>query len=294
MNENGITVDESDEQQLARHERIAGVALPRLSLLANDLDALVTEVFRPHIPYEHLNGADMMALTFVTKQREHLRSVQTLLATRAHRDALLIARTMFEGMAILLWAFRGKPERTDLWFWYGAILDWRQLRKKEEAGIPVDPQDWAALKPHLDKHGPNYYQEKVRDRIREAERNGTTYELPDDPWRNKWNTADLASMLTEIDGRDAYDLIYRQVSEWIHWGARGILRAMQPTDWGTAGFAEEDWRAAVLALQTGCQSLLQSLEVLDDHFSLRMAQDLVTLEETRLAIVAEAMDAGSP
>ncbi len=287
-------MDETDDQQLARYERVADLALPRLSELASDLDTLVTEVFRPRIPYEHLNGADMMALTFVTKQREHLRSVQTLLATGAHRDALLIARTMFEGMVILLWAFRGKPERTDLWFWYGVILDWRQLRKKEEAGIPVDAQDWAKLKPYLDKHGPNYYRDKVRDRIREAERNGTTYELPADPWRNKWNTADVASMLTEVGSRDVYDPMYGHPSEWIHWGSRGIMRAMQPTDWGTAGFAEEDWRAVALALHTGCQSLLQSLEVLDGHFSLGLAQHLETLEETRLAIVAEVFTRDQP
>lgn len=113
---------------------------------------------------------------------------------------------------------RHRTRRTDLWFWYGAILDWWQNRKNEEAGIVLDPQEKAGFKTYVDTHGPNYYKPAVRKAIEAAEHAGAMFEVPDDPWDNKWTTTDLASMFTQVEGKVLYDMVYRQVSEWIHWG----------------------------------------------------------------------------
>ena len=98
-------MSEVHEQRKAIQHRMARAALRRLSELADDLEALAKEVFAKRIPYDPKDAASVMVLSFVTKQREHLRSVRLLLNAKQHRDAHLIARTMIEGMGRLLWAF---------------------------------------------------------------------------------------------------------------------------------------------------------------------------------------------
>src|SRR3954467_1280709 len=124
---------ETQAQRAERQERHSLAVLPRLNELADLLETITHDVYEKRIAFTPDNGADVMALSFVTKQHEHLRSVRTLITAGLHRDALLIAGTMIEGLGRLLWAFNEVPERTDLWFWFGAILDWRQTLKNKAA-----------------------------------------------------------------------------------------------------------------------------------------------------------------
>jgi hypothetical protein len=195
--------------------------LPLLGNLAKGLEALAHEMLTPPIAYLPDNGADVMALSFATKQPEHLRSVRALIAADLHRDAQLIARTMLEAQGTLRWAFNRTPERTDLWFWYGAILDWRQMAKSKAQGFEVDPADEAELKPYVDRHGPNYYKPKVRKALKNAEETGTTYDLPEDPWHPAdWTEMNVRTMFEELGDEDKrlYDSFYRRTSEWGHSG----------------------------------------------------------------------------
>lgn len=285
-------MSETQEERTARQELIFRKAVSQLSSIADDLENLTREVFEKSIEFESDVGADVMALSFVTKQREHLRSVRKLIDIKAHRDALLIARTMLEGLGRLLWAFRKRPERTNLWLWYGAILDWRQMMKNEDDGIAVDQQEKAELKLHVEDHGADYFRSKVVDAIQTAEKGGLEYRLPEDPWRNDWTVANVESMFVEVRGQRWYDNIYRYSSEWVHWGPRAILRAQDYAEWGVSGFTEDDWQAAAMALQTGCQSLLQSLEVLNLHFSLGIDIRLDQLDQAIDIAWAESVAAG--
>lgn len=279
---------ETQHQRRDRQERFAQAQLVRLNGLANSLDALIREVFDNRVAYTPDNGSDVMALSFVTKQHEHLRSVRTLINAGLHRDAYLIARTMLEGLARLLWAFNRSPERTDLWFWFGAILDWRQILKNEAGGMAVEPGEKAELKAYVDSYGPNYYTKKVRDALQAAEKEGAVFEVPDDPWRNDWTANTTESMFHEVHGEYLYEGPFRDTSEWIHWGPRSIFRAMEPAEWGMGGFTQEDWRAAASALMYGCLSVLHSLEILDQHFSLGITPRLADLGSIVDAINAEA------
>lgn len=286
-------MSETKEERTAQQELISREAVSQLSKIADGLEALTREVFGKRIEYEPKVGADVMALSFVTKQYEHLRSVRTLIDVKAHRDALLLARTMIEGLGRLLWAFNKRPKRTDLWLWYGAILDWRQTTKNEEDGITVDLQMKAELKLYVDEHGSDYYRAKVIEAIQAAENGEHKFDLPRDPWRNDWTVAKVESMFVEVGGQLLYDKVYRYSSEWLHWGPRAILRAQDHTEWGVAGFTEEDWQAAALALQTGCQSLLQSLEVLDMQFSLGIDRRLGELDQMMSTALAESIATGN-
>lgn len=286
-------MSETSERRAINQERIARTSIPQLDNLADQLVALVTEIFQQRVSYTSDDGADVMALSFVTKQTEHLRSVRALIAIDAHRDALLIARTMLEGFGRLFWAFARQPERTELWLCFGAILDWRQIQKNEADGMAVDPQEKAALKQYVDAHGPNYIRGGVRKAREKAEREGTDYQMPDDPWGNDWTEVDVRSMFTEIGMVSLYDSSYRTASEWVHWGPRAILRAMESVEWGMEGFTETDWPGAALALLITCTSLHQSLAVLDDQFSLGHADRLAALYEIMKRSLDESVRVGS-
>lgn len=88
----GRTLEQVEQWQdeTARNE------LPLLDGIAKELEALARDMFTPPIAFQTDNGADVMALSFATKQLEHMRSVRALIAAGSHRDAQLIARTMLE------------------------------------------------------------------------------------------------------------------------------------------------------------------------------------------------------
>jgi hypothetical protein len=289
----GRTLEQVEQWQddSARNE------LPLLDEVAKELDELARDMFTPPIAYQTDNGADVMALSFATKQLEHMRSVRALIAASLHRDAQLIARTMLEAQGILRWARNKFPERTDLWFWFGAILDWRQMAKNKQAGVNVDAADEAELKPYVDQHGSNYYKSNVRKGLKNAERNGTTYNLPPDPWHpSDWTEVNVRSMFEELGDEDErlYDSFYRRTSEWAHSGPRAILIAAdrertEPAEWGTDQFTDDDVRSGVWALGVACESLLRSLDVLNAHFSLGHGNRLKSIDDKLEAMRAESL-----
>lgn len=279
------------EQRHAKQERMAHQGLPRLHVLAEGLNAVVGEVFDMRVSYDPFNGAHVMALTYVEKQREHLRSMRLLLDAKQHRDAYVIARTMIEGMGRLLWAFSNTPERTDLWFHFGAVLDWRQVRKNEAIGMDYTEEEKAKLKEFLDEHGTKYYWPSVAEAVAKAKESGATYEIPEDPWVNKWTRVSVQQMFTDLGADPLYDQVYGGASEWIHWGVRSVMRAAEETERGTAGFTGEDWALALHSLQLGCQSLLQSLEILDNCFSLGITERLRDIDRTMVTIQMDGLEA---
>lgn len=263
---------EESQQQLAEQSLLG------LTKVANRLMTLAEGAFSPTISYYPMDGADMMALSFTTKQREHLASVLMLVDGGAHRDACLIARSMLEGFAQLKWAFANIPERTDLWRLYGLIEDWRQFRRNEERGYPIEPEDKLAMKRLIREYGPRYYTGKAKRRIAEATRDGVDASLPDDPYRRAWTDVDVRSMMRDSGNLVLYDIIYRHASAWIHWNPRSLYRAIdRVSPHEVSGFTEVDWVSAAYAMLAACRSIEQTLEVLDDHFSLGLSETLQQL-----------------
>jgi len=278
----------SQSQQI----QMGRLAIEHIGPIADRLEAFVSELFdQGTIPYTPDNGADNMALTFIAKQREHLRSVRILIDAEAHRDALLIARTMVEGSGRLRWAFKKTPERTELWLWFGAIRDWRQIQKNIANGLSVDPKEVAELRQIVDTHGHNYYRRQVRSGIDKAKKHGRKYMLPSDPWGNSWTETSVKAMFDELKDTDTYDLVYRQSSEWVHWDPRSVFRTMDMGPSGAKGFTNPDWRAGGLAFPLACHSLLQCLQVLDAHFSLGLEDRLKDLNAQLIAILNQSVEA---
>jgi hypothetical protein len=268
---------------------------PLLDGVAKELEALARDMFTPPIAFQTDNGADVMALSFATKQLEHMRSVRALIAVGSHRDTQLIARAMLEAQGILRWAFSRAPERTELWFWFGAILDRRQMEKNKRDGLEVDPTDEAELKPYVDQHGPNYYRSNIRKRLEEAQKTGTTYDPLEDPWHpSDWTEVNVRAMFEELGDVRLYDSFYRRTSEWAHSGPRSILIAADhqwtdPAEWGIDQFTDDDVRSGVWALGIACESLLRSLDVLNAHFSLGHGDRLKSIEDNLATMRAESL-----
>lgn len=271
--------------------------LPLFGDLAKGLEALAHDMFTPPIAFQTDNGADVMALSFATKQLEHLRSVRALVSADLYRDALLIARTMLEAQGTLRWAFSRSPERTDLWFWYGAILDWRQMAKSKAQGFEVDPADEAELKLYVDLHGSDYYKPNVRKALKKVKETGTTYDLPEDPWHpTDWTGMNVRAMFEELGDEDKrlYDSFYRRTSEWGHSGPRAILIAVDreqedPAEWGADQFTDDDVVSGNWALGVACESLLRTLEVLNAYFSLGYDDSLRSMKDTLQAMFAKPL-----
>ena len=301
-----MTLD-TQEQLAERQERAVRHALPGLIEAADELLEFVDGLFEPRITYDPTNGADVMVLSFVTKQHEHMRSIRVLIDAGLHRDAFVIARVMQEGFGKLRWAFLDIPARTDLWFWYGAILDWRLMLDVDASGrVAVDPDQKQELRQLVDQHGRHYFRQTVRDKLAEAQDKGTEYQVPDDPWENNWTTMSVAAMFTALD-KDAqekgaqekddkiyqkqYDKAHRLISEWVHWGPRAIYRAMERAAWGVSGFTQTDWHAAGMAMAIACMALWDGANTLEDHFSLGKRVPLDELDTKLSAVLRAALAA---
>ena len=265
-----------DDQEAAA-ERLVQRLRPSVDVLV-DLAGLVVHGSR--IPFEADDRAHIMLLSFASKQHDHLHSVRVLVDAGQGADATIIARTMLEGTAQLLWALNRRPDGPELWWWYAAVMDWRQLRENEQDGIPVEPERWRIVGELLDTYGDWYLSPKAREKQEE----GKT--LPADPYRKSWHGQDVRSMLAAVRGEQHYDLIYRTASERIHWNPRAMLRSLDIVDGNPRGYRGNDSRGALMALIAGFYAMHQALEVLDQDFSLGL--------EPRLASVLAQFEAERP
>ncbi|CAA9538191.1 MAG: hypothetical protein AVDCRST_MAG49-541 [uncultured Thermomicrobiales bacterium] len=265
-----------DDHEAAANRLVQGLR-PPVDVLV-DLAGLVVHGSR--IPFEADDPAHVMLLSFASKQHDHLHSVRVLVDAGQGADATIIARTMLEGTAQLLWALNHRPDGPELWWWYAAVMDWRQLRENELNGMPVDPEQWRIVVELLDKYGARYLSAKARKDREEGK------PLPTDPYRRSWLDLDVRSMLATIRGELHYDLVYRTASERIHWNPRAMLRSLNIVNGVPRGYRRHDSRGALMALIAGFYAMHQALEVLDQAFGLGL--------EPRLASVLAKFEAERP
>lgn len=136
----------------------------------------------------------------------------------------------------------------------------------------------------------------MKKAIAQAEKTEKEYRLPSDPWRNSWTDINAKVMFDDLGDTATYDVVHRLSSEWIHSDPRTIFRALELEPAGAHGFTEKDWIAGGLALQVACQSMLECLRVLNEHFSLGRKDRLKASHTKMIAILNEAVGAagGNP
>lgn len=253
----------------------ASMNTPILRAFAERLLRLAAEITQPPLPYDDHDHLGFMTLCFVSKQMEHLRSVCMLIDAGRDRDAALIARSMVEGLGLLLWAALKPTERPLLWRSYVWVEDWRLLQTKEAAGEDTETSQKLEIQAQLDGYGHQFLTRKAKRRI------AAGHPLPSDPYRPNWAGVTIADVLREVGGLPLYESIYRQISGWIHWSPGAIGMAIERNQ-GSVGYVEADPESAATALAAGFQALFETVRELDAHFECGFADRLTELRDDLL------------
>ena len=130
-----------------------------------------------------------MVLVFFSKQSEHLESLLALTESHPSRDTALVARSMLEGLAQLLWAHQQPEERAKRWKAYAFVADWRLLRQKDEAGERTDPHTRNFIQEGLQRYGDLFLTKKAK-RAKQAGQ-----PLPFDPYHDAWTGKTGAALI---------------------------------------------------------------------------------------------------
>ncbi len=237
----------------------------RLLALANEMTAMTG-----NIQYSEEDHLGFMALCFLSKQIDHARSVLTLTPSR---DAILVARSMIEGLCQLLWAAEDPTTRPLQWRAFAWVDDWRLMQAKIARGESVDPERRAAIEDALRKYGDQFLTRKAR-----AARDQHA-PLPPDPYHDNWRCGhSIRKICKSVGAEDLYRKLYEPFSDWQHWGAGGlgknirrqgnrvVYSSLSPTDSATA-------------LALGFQCLLQTIELTDEHLGTGLASKISELRD---------------
>jgi hypothetical protein len=192
-----------------------------------------------------------MAIHFLYKQMDHAESVQ-ILAPR--RDCSLVARSMIDGLYQLLWTYQEATERARRWRSFSIINDWRLIQEQLSMGLEADESAKRRTEAGLNEFGAIHRTKKAANSSQ-------------DPFHKTWHGSIRLPDMASLVGRDLYDHVYTDLSDWEHWGVRGIGDAISRKG-NQILFTSNSERIACQSLAVAFQCLIQILEVLDHHLKL--------------------------
>ena len=247
-------------------------AIQDIPNLIQFVDKLVklTDAITQQAEFDEMDHLGLMSLCFVCKQNEHLRSIRILVESGQYRDAGLIARSMIEGLCILIWAARKPQERPLQWKSYVWVEDYRLMQKKEKAGEKIDPATKSRITEQLSKYGA-YFLKNKNNKINDLHSS-------DDPYRKKWMVQNVRDVCKEVEGDKLYEIIYRETSQWIHWTIKGISSAIRRDD-SIFRYTNTSEDIGATALASGFQSLFESAKLCNDHMKLGFDNKLNNIRE---------------
>ena len=204
-----------------------------------------------------------MAIQCLYKQIQH---AEALLILEPRRDAGLIARAMIDGLYQLLWTVHDPDARARRWRSFSIIHDWGLIQGRLREGIPVEDavikQNQLALSTFGDLH-----------RLTKPKPGSS------DLYYRKWSGSVTLSNMADVVGRELYDGPYGELSDWEHWGVSGIGESMSRKD-GHITVDSNSERGTMLALLALFQCVMQTLQVVDIHFSQNLAEKLEQITNT--------------
>jgi hypothetical protein len=250
--------------------------ISRLRRHLEQLLAVSDSIFSRRIPFDDANHLAFMAILFAGRQAEHVRSVLTL---DKSIDAVLITRSMFEGLAQLLWAAQAPDERPLRFRTFAFVCDWRTMRKQVAAGSVVSPDQRTYIEEGIRLHGHQFISAKAR----KAEAKGAP--MPDDPYMLNWYGEKEKEIFDAVSGELAYRELYGPFSEWHHWRIGGFGFVLK-FDASTHTFlaAGENPSLTATALASAWQCLWQTLKALDEIASVGIGTDLQRLYDNYVTI----------
>jgi hypothetical protein len=229
--------------------------------------------------YSEEDHLGFMALCFVSKQIDHARSVSALIPSR---DAILIARTMIEGLAQLLWAAKDPNGLPLKWRQFVWVHDWRLMRQMIARGEIVDEERRFSIEAGLRQFGEQFLTPKGR----EARNKGTG--MPADPYHSSWRCGQQIRQICEsVGGEVLYKRLYEPFSDWHHWGAGGLGQAIVRQG-NQVFYSSLSDRDSASAIATAFQCLVQTAEILNGRLALGFGPKLAELRESYVAAYQQA------
>jgi Family of unknown function (DUF5677) len=251
------------------HEEKCQQALGGLETWINKLLDLANETIEGAecLDDDHLG---FMALCFLSRQIDHIQSIVTLVP---NRDAILIARSMIEGLCQLLWAAQKPMERPLKWRAFAYIHDWRLQKVKSDRGESIDPNQQKFNELGIQMYGKLFYTKEARSAINQNQ------PLPPDPYHQSWKCGTQIKQICDcVEAGDLHKEIYSSFSDWHHWGTAGIGEALSwNANKGT--FSSSSSSNSAMALATGFSCLLQTLELTNEHLSFSRELQIASIRD---------------
>lgn len=246
------------------------------ALLQLSLD-FANQVLEERINASATNFSQQVGAMLFLTQADHAEAVFRL---GNHRDAALIARSMFEGQCTCRWLDNMPDEREDrckAWLANSWVLDWNyflERKKKDITSVTLDEEN--EIKAGLDQFGPLVMTKAAQEALKAGK------PLPDSPY-NLRPVPDIFSICRDHLQAPALYETYARLSEWAHFRLSGLAltwittpgkRSYQPVDYG--------WSCWCLTICI-C-GLLDATTFLDDAFGARRTAQISALYDQLLAI----------
>ena len=250
--------------------------LPVLKQNLADLTELAAKAFTPPVRIGTRSHLRFMLASFAAKQIEHSHS---LLKLEPSIDIVLIARSMLEGLAQLLWAMKLPRGRPLMWRAFSFVVDWRLLQEQCSQGLTINPEVERNTRRGIRRYGKWFLTKQAKKALAAGKR------LPKDPYTKNWYGERETDILRGVGGETLLEGAYAPFSEWHHWrpGAFGRLLSF---DHGTSTFSmtTSDPNQAATALAVGFQCLWQTLQLFNARCNLRIGRDLQRLRRRQTAL----------
>jgi hypothetical protein len=262
-------------------DALDGLVTRSLSLISLSNKVIQDAEFRED---DHLG---FMGLCFLSRQIDHL---QCMVMLTHHRDAMLIARSMIEGLCMVKWAQLIPHERPLKWRAFGYIYDWRILRLKVASGESVDPLQQEKIESALAEYGQFFYTNEARIA------HGEGRELPKDPYHKDWKCGTQIKQICEsVGGSVLHREIYSTFSDWHHWGTATMAESLSFSEDKVLHTSSSASKSA-MALATGIQCLIETAELVNQHLGLGKELQLSAIHDEYLAWNKECghLDEGVP
>lgn len=226
------------------------------------------------VKYQETDHLGFMVLFFLSKQQTHARSILTL---EGSRDALLIARSMIEGLFLLLWAERSPADRALQWRGMSLVHDWRQLRAAREAGRSFDAAKWSETVERLQEHESLLLTSKAMAARARGE------PLPADPYHRRWPPLPFKEVAKEVGSLVLYDGLYGHLAAYHHWEVAGLTGSLKRGE-NTVQYSGANPVDETTSLICAISCLSQTAQIANDHHGIVLKGELEAFRAEALEI----------
>jgi len=244
--------------------------------LANDI------VSSRHEPCQSNDFLGAMADAFMHKQIEHLKSICILIDNGQNPDALIIARSAYENMALLLWAAHGpdtslRDTRPLKWFAYEYIERYREMIQHKNRYRDVESNVKTAIYRGVQEYADIFLTKEAKEDLYQRKT------LSSDPFIRGWPSENHRARVNELKEKGYLDQkayqLYQILSQWPHGTPQGM--GMVFLHDGNC-FLQDEYTCKYLggcAIRIGIISLGNTVVLFNDHLRLDFDDRLTELKK---------------